>query len=221
MLKKMFTSPDRSVVSALLPTTDFTQAADQPMLPQTERNTKAWCSSLCGGLLAIALLCIPSAAHAQACPLSATYTVADIQQGQAPSECPQPATVKTGKLKLDEAKSVTLGAPGSYHEILDSTSEYAVKLVISATSPIKDIRILELSGPDINSAEEVFFKAKELYKIEELTQGKPLLISVEFPGTIPPRGIAYTDTDGSQQVYAIIESGYDSSHQLSEIKIRP
>lgn len=118
---------------------------------------------------------------------------------------------------LDYAGEELLSQTGSYDQWVDDDSAYQVKALFTASRTVRDFRFVEL-GFDIREDGEVaYHETKELYSQEQLSPERPLVIGMAFAGTIPDRGISYTDEDGAVRRYALSMSGKDGSLLLLEI----
>lgn len=100
------------------------------------------------------------------------------------------------EFEVDEAKS----------------SEYEVKVILQTNTNIKDFKVVK-----IDSNKTGLFISKELYKLDEFTPKKPLVLGVVFPGSIPQYGISYTKDNGEIVNLTIDISGEDGSISLNEL----
>ncbi len=122
-------------------------------------------------------------------------------------------------VSVDFAAEELLAQPDAYWEFIADESEYQVKAELSTTATVTDLRVLSLNLEDAGDDGAITFSAEELYRLEELTPEKPLVIGMAFAGDIPNMGVSFVDKDGGQHAYAIAMSGKDGSLLLSEIEL--
>jgi len=92
----------------------------------------------------------------------------------------------------------------------DAEGEYANKVLFTAIRDIKDFRYLEISA-DVNEDGSIKVNSeKELYKVDSMLDGQPLLITVQFNGTVPDRAISYVDDCGGTHYFYLALSGEDN-----------
>lgn len=60
------------------------------------------------------------------------------------------------------------------------------------------------------------FAEEELYSLESIVMNKAVTIKMEFAGDTPNYGISYKDAAGNERKYAVCESGFDGSINLSK-----
>lgn len=112
----------------------------------------------------------------------------------------------------DEVNDVFLRS----REFTADSSEYAVRILFSTDRPVRDFKLYNLElDPD---SEEVAFKAAEFYTLEEMVPDESVIIIMTFAGDIPNYGVSYVDTDGTEKIFSVSQSGEDGSIVLDEIK---
>jgi hypothetical protein len=110
-----------------------------------------------------------------------------------------------------------IGRYESYDVFSADDGETQVGVVFALPAPLKNFRILSITFRDAND-DGIFFDEKEIYRVDELSAKKPLLVRMSFYGDIPSYGLSYEDKDGKVQKYAIGESGMDGSLELVPFK---
>lgn len=104
-----------------------------------------------------------------------------------------------------------LGAYERYDTFTAETGEPQSKVLFVANSPVKQFRVLSLSVEDITENGEMMFSSAELYALDELTPGQPLLVETVFHGDSPNLGFSYVDEYGDECRFAVDISGMDGS----------
>ncbi len=105
---------------------------------------------------------------------------------------------------------------GSYYEY--SFGDSANAQIIFTPAPgetVKNFAILSLTLEDVTDGGVPIYDTTEVYSIDELTAGRPMIVHFEFLGDIPNNGIKYCDAGGTCHYYTVGESGYDGSVILS------
>ena len=99
-------------------------------------------------------------------------------------------------------------------QVIDS-SEYAAKILLMTDFPVTDVKILALELEDVAQDGTLSFRTQELYSQPVLLCTRPLELTILMEGSIPTRGISYTDPGGYTYRYTISVSGMDGSLVLS------
>lgn len=117
---------------------------------------------------------------------------------------------KTAYLTISGSEDI--GEPADYTEFNTGITENGVRIMLSADKTAEVILVsLELTESYDT------FNANELFAAE-ITPDKPILATVEFPGSIPKYGVEVTDEAGTR-FYSIDMSGYDGSIELNRIAV--
>ena len=66
-----------------------------------------------------------------------------------------------------------------------------------------DVNVLAISLEEFTDAGEVLFRAENVYHLDKLGPGEPLIIWLTVEGTIPGWGVSCVDTAGNKKVYSI------------------
>jgi len=93
--------------------------------------------------------------------------------------------------------------------------EYYERVVFSTSAGVKGFRFIEVDFRE-EDGEIVFFESGVLYSIDELLPEMAFVVPVEFFGSIPSRGIAYTDGNSAAKYFCVAQSGEDGSLFLVE-----
>ena len=106
--------------------------------------------------------------------------------------------------------------PGTEHDSFAAyDGEYAVDVIFTADSPVRDFKFLSLRFADADE-NGMRFETEELYHMETLTPERPLVVTMGFAGDIPNNGISYVDAEGKTRRFAVEQSGMDGSLILWE-----
>lgn len=135
------------------------------------------------------------------------------------------STVPPGEELLPPAKpwdTVTVDyAQGDYatYSIVEfdvTGEESQVRVLFTASAAVTDFKVLSLTCEDIDENGNISFSVQERYSQPEFTPDCPLIVGMEFFGSIPNNGISYVDTDGVEKRFAVDMSGEDGSLYLWE-----
>ena len=126
-----------------------------------------------------------------------------------------PASTDTANIGIAYADGMSLA--DALDEFMDYPSEYQVKVVFTTDIPVKDFRFLSLTWVDIDESGMLEFETEDLYTWEELSPQRPLVVGMTFVGSIPDRGIAYVDADGTTKYYSIGMSGQGSDEEAEPL----
>lgn len=95
-------------------------------------------------------------------------------------------------------------------------SEYSTTILFIAEGTVTDFSFLSLSIKDVDENGKATFDTESLYKLDTLTEEKPLEVTLTFYGDSPVYGISYKDAQGVTKNYTVTISGEDGSVILSE-----
>ena len=126
-----------------------------------------------------------------------------------------PASTDTANIGIAYADGMPLA--DALDEFMDYPSEYQVKVVFTTDIPVKDFRFLSLTWVDMDESGMMEFETEDLYTWEELSPQRPLVVGMTFVGSIPDRGIAYVDADGTTKYYSIGMSGQGSDEEAEPL----
>lgn len=102
------------------------------------------------------------------------------------------------------------------HQFVADTSGYEVQIVLSANEKITNFQFNSLKYIESSDNESVDFLMTPMYSLDELTNDKPLVVTLTFFGTIPSYGISYTDANGNERKFSLEVSGMDGSLLVTE-----
>lgn len=130
------------------------------------------------------------------------------------TQAPDPTTATVAA----EAKLAADYAEGKTPDFDDAAgSEYACVVSFSADHAVQDFRYLQIA-PDVDEDGNLLVSdSKTLYSRDMLTPDKPILISLEFHGTLPDRAVCYTDNCGETHTFALLMSGENGDVLLQSI----
>ncbi|NLL91075.1 MAG: hypothetical protein GX222_01460 [Ruminococcaceae bacterium] len=136
----------------------------------------------------------------------------DIKKEPVVEEKPVKAVVK-----VDFADDEILSSPDKFEEFIDDDSEFQVKAVFTVNTSVKDFRYFEIASVDVDEDENIIYNmGNELFSTGELTNERPIVIAMSFPGSMPSRGISFTDETGTVRYFAVLMSGKDGSLFMDE-----
>ena len=99
-------------------------------------------------------------------------------------------------------------------KVIDN-GEYAAKMLLMTDYPVTDVKILALELEDVAQDGTLSFRTRDLYSQPVLLCTRPLELTLVMEGSIPTRGISYTDPGGYTYRYSISVSGMDGSLVLT------
>jgi len=105
-------------------------------------------------------------------------------------------------------------------ELVISSGEYKTQALIVPKDEISNVTVYSITYEDVDEDGNFIYSGKELSSTKIITKDCPLVVTVEFIGSIPNNGITFEDKDGKKYTYAIAESGKDGSLLLEEITLK-
>lgn len=104
-----------------------------------------------------------------------------------------------------------------YADVIDAyvEYEYAVKIILFTNAAAREFRYIAVEL-DMQGDEIVFLEGETRYALDVLTPETPLVVSADFPGSMPTQGITYLDETGAKRCFYISQSGNDGSLSLIE-----
>lgn len=118
------------------------------------------------------------------------------------------------ELRVEFASQELPAQPGAYDEYIAQKSEYLSKVALTAQIDLGEFRVVALEPVEDGEQGFKFRIAEELYSPGTLTAGRPLVIGLELPETVPNLGVCYRDGTGAEKLYAIGDSGMDGAPLL-------
>ena len=136
----------------------------------------------------------------------------------APEQPPQQAEPADPPALEGEALSVlpaedaglTEGGYDAYRE-----EDPMAEIVLLPTRSVTDFHYFAVGFRE-DGGQILLTREEDLYTADALSPDRPLLLAIPFVETIPNRGVAYVDADGTLRQYAIVESGKDGAIFLME-----
>lgn len=126
------------------------------------------------------------------------------------------ATVVEKEAKVTADYSENISDYAEYITYTVDESEYSTKILFMAEGTVTDFSFLSLSIKDVDENGKATFDTESLYKLDKLTEEKPLEVTLTFYGDSPAYGISYKDAQGVTKNYTVTISGEDGSVILSE-----
>lgn len=98
-----------------------------------------------------------------------------------------------------------------YDEFAASDHELRVRVLYETSRTVRDFRILDLTFTDFGADGKPVFTEKDLYRQDQLTPERPLVVELVFYGDFPNNGFSYVGADGEVRKFALNLSGLDGS----------
>lgn len=115
-----------------------------------------------------------------------------------------------------EPAEEVLSLYSDYDEFVADKTEPQVKVAFSTDSLVENFKVLALSLEDVDENGQMTFSEKQLYTLDSLTSGRPLVVTMTFYGSVPRYGISYVDQNGTERRFAVEMSGEGGSILLRE-----
>ena len=131
---------------------------------------------------------------------------------QPPEETP-PAEVDEPELPLsaDYAEADLLARPEDYDLLVLDESEYRVDVAITASEPVTGIQVASLTLEEVGEDDVGFRIEAVLGTLDAIKPGRPFVVAMAFPGSIPNTALIFTGPDGAVCCCTISMSGKDGS----------
>ena len=131
---------------------------------------------------------------------------------QPPEETP-PAEVDEPELPLsaDYAGADLLARPEDYDLLVLDESEYRVDVAITASEPVTGIQVASLTLEEVGEDDVGFRIEAVLGTLDAIKPGRPFVVAMAFPGSIPNTALIFTGPDGAVCCCTISMSGKDGS----------
>ena len=101
---------------------------------------------------------------------------------------------------------------GNYHHYTTGNDEYVQQIAFRAYETLKNVSLFEIVITEEEDQEI------QIFSLEELNSGKPLIADLAFPGDMSMYGIRFTDKLGNKHTYGISISGMDGSLEIIPYK---
>ncbi|MBQ7534977.1 MAG: hypothetical protein IJT43_05080 [Stomatobaculum sp.] len=116
-------------------------------------------------------------------------------------------------LKVDYAEN-GLAAYSACDEFTADAGDPAVKAMFTAEKTLKNLKFHKLYMKDVSNEGKVTWLTDEIYRQEEITPERPLVVTLVFYGDTPGYAVSYTAEDGTEQYFGLDMSGMDGSLYL-------
>ena len=131
---------------------------------------------------------------------------------QPPEETP-PAEVDEPELPLsaDYAGADLLARPEEYDLLVLDESEYRVDVAITASETVTGVQVASLTLEEVGEDDVGFRIEAVLGTLDAIKPGRPFVVAMAFPGSIPNTALIFTGPDGAVCCCTISMSGKDGS----------
>lgn len=130
----------------------------------------------------------------------------------------QPEYEGTGCVCIAKAEDGLPAGCKTSVEFSDGAPAYPERVLFYTTEPVQDFRFLELVDWVEENDELVLGIGRDLYTLAEFSPEQALVVTMEFEGVLPSRGIEYRTADGRELLYAVEMSGKGGSLLLTELE---
>lgn len=144
-----------------------------------------------------------------------------------PTESAQPAPSPTGSqpeetapaepaepelpLSADYAGADLLARPEDYDLLVLDESEYRVDVAITASETVTGVQVASLTLEEVGEDDVGFRIEAVLGTLDAIKPGRPFVVAMAFPGSIPNTALIFTGPDGAVCCCTISMSGKDGS----------
>ena len=134
-------------------------------------------------------------------------------QESLPPEETAPAEVDEPELPLsaDYAGADLLARPEDYDLLVLDESEYRVDVAITASEPVTGVQVASLTLEEVGEDDVGFRIEAVLGTLDAIKPGRPFVVAMAFPGSIPNTALIFTGPDGAVCCCTISMSGKDGS----------
>lgn len=134
-------------------------------------------------------------------------------QESLPPEETAPAEVDEPELPLsaDYAGSDLLARPEDYDLLVLDESEYRVDVAITASETVTGVQVASLTLEEVGEDDVGFRIEAVLGTLDAIKPGRPFVVAMAFPGSIPNTALIFTGPDGAVCCCTISMSGKDGS----------
>ena len=133
-------------------------------------------------------------------------------ESQPPEETP-PAEVDEPELPLsaDYAGADLLARPEDYDLLVLDESEYRGDVAITASETVTGVQVASLTLEEVGEDDVGFRIEAVLGTLDAIKPGRPFVVAMAFPGSIPNTALIFTGPDGAVCCCTISMSGKDGS----------
>lgn len=158
--------------------------------------------------------CADSPVQSSEAPESPSPTIAATEK---PSESPVSVSpvAEEFSVNVDYATAALLDKYDSFNEFIEFEEEGYQKIIFTVNIAVKNFSFIELGYTEGEDGLGIVESAV-LYALDELSPGKPFVVTWMEWGSIPHRGISFTDEAGEARSFYVSMSGKDGSLLLVE-----
>lgn len=132
------------------------------------------------------------------------------QESLPPEETEEPAEPEL-PLSADYAGADLLARPEDYDLLVLDESEYRVDVAITASETVTGIQVASLTLEEVGEDDVGFRIEAVLGTLDAIKPGRPFVVAMAFPGSIPNTALIFTGPDGAVCCCTISMSGKDGS----------
>lgn len=99
-------------------------------------------------------------------------------------------------------------------------TDYTTKLAVTPDKALPGLTVYKIELADMTDDGKAIYKADRLYTSGGISAGSPFCFEMTFFGDMPSYAVGYTESDGTECVYAVTQSGMDGSVGLDRIEIK-
>ncbi len=132
------------------------------------------------------------------------------QESLPPEETEEPAEPEL-PLSADYAAEDLLSRPEDYDLLVLDESEYRVDVAITASETVTGVQVASLTLEEVGEDDVGFRIEAVLGTLDAIKPGRPFVVAMAFPGSIPNTALIFTGPDGAVCCCTISMSGKDGS----------
>ena len=114
-------------------------------------------------------------------------------------------------VSADYAGADLLARPEDYDLLVLDESEYRVDVAITASETVTGIQVASLTLEEVGEDDVGFRIEAVLGTLDAIKPGRPFVVAMAFPGSIPNTALIFTGPDGAVCCCTISMSGKDGS----------
>lgn len=114
-------------------------------------------------------------------------------------------------VSADYAEADLLARPEDYDLLVLDESEYRVDVAITASETVTGVQVASLTLEEVGEDDVGFRIEAVLGTLDAIKPGRPFVVAMAFPGSIPNTALIFTGPDGAVCCCTISMSGKDGS----------
>ena len=114
-------------------------------------------------------------------------------------------------VSADYAGADLLARPEDYDLLVLDESEYRVDVAITASETVTGVQVASLTLEEVGEDDVGFRIEAVLGTLDAIKPGRPFVVAMAFPGSIPNTALIFTGPDGAVCCCTISMSGKDGS----------